>query len=120
MENNSIIKIKYLANLAERFSVISGGIKQNQDKWQSFNITAEVIQAHIENILDTGKEIEGVVLRGINADSDITALHFNDGDCHIVPDNDTFTEFSGKNQHIFHRNDGLFRLEVARWLPDRK
>ncbi len=58
MENNSTIKIKYLANLAERFSVISGGIKQNQDKWQSFNITAEVIQAHIENILDTGKEIE--------------------------------------------------------------
>ncbi len=58
MENHFSIKIKYLANLAEKFEMLGGGIKMNEDKWKSFNITPEAIEEHIKNIFEKGKEIE--------------------------------------------------------------
>ncbi len=58
MDNHFSIKIKYLANLAEKFRMLGSGIKMNEDKWKSFNITSDAIEEHIENIFEKGKEIE--------------------------------------------------------------
>ena len=58
MENHFSIKIKYLASLAEKFKLLGSGIKLNEDKWKSFNITPGAIEEHIKNIFEKGKEIE--------------------------------------------------------------
>ncbi|MCC6865680.1 MAG: hypothetical protein IT280_05910 [Ignavibacteria bacterium] len=58
MKNHNPIKIKYLSNLAEKFTLLGSGIKLNEDKWKSFNITSEAIEKHINNIFEKGKEIE--------------------------------------------------------------
>ena len=58
MDSTRQIKIKYLSNLAVRFSVMCSGVKLNSEKWKTFKISPEVIEEHIKKIIDTGEEIE--------------------------------------------------------------
>src|SRR5690349_23051253 len=55
------------------------------------------------------------VLRGIDADTHLVALHAENGNGHLVTDHQGFTDPAGQNQHVVLLHYAVWSQACCRW-----